>query len=83
VLKSNAARIWDVGEMEYRLVAFMVNEMPMDQLAEIEANSHVRLNISVCTRNSANRIAFTEGDRLAMGVPPTQRPSHVLRSMQR
>lgn len=29
--------------MEYRLVAFMVNELPMDQLAEIEANSHVRL----------------------------------------
>ena len=43
MLKSNAARIWDVGEMEYRLVAFMVNELPMDQLAEIEANSHVGL----------------------------------------
>jgi hypothetical protein len=41
VLKHNAPRIWDVGEMEYRLVAFMVNELPMEQLTEIEANSPV------------------------------------------
>jgi hypothetical protein len=42
VLKHNAPRIWDVGEMEYKLVAFMVNELPMEQLTEIEANSPVR-----------------------------------------
>jgi len=42
VLKLNAPRIWDVGEMEYKLVAFMVNELPMEQLTEIEANSPVR-----------------------------------------
>jgi hypothetical protein len=42
VLKHNAPRIWDVGEMEYRLIAFMVNELPMKQLTEIEANSPVR-----------------------------------------
>jgi len=29
--------------MEYRLVAFMVNELPMDQLSEIEDNSPVRM----------------------------------------
>jgi hypothetical protein len=27
--------------MEYRLVSFMVNEVPMEQLAEIEGNSPV------------------------------------------
>lgn len=44
VIKYNAPRIWDVGEMEYRLVAFMVNELPMEQLVDIEANSPVRLS---------------------------------------
>lgn len=41
VIKHNAARIWDVGELEYHLVAFMLNEVPMEQLAEIEGNSPV------------------------------------------
>jgi hypothetical protein len=46
--------------MEYRLVAFMVNEVPMEQLAEIEGNSpvsfvgkvrrDVRLILSTCER---------------------------------
>jgi hypothetical protein len=43
VVRANAARIWDIGDAEYPLVADFVNELPMDQLAEIEVNSPVSL----------------------------------------
>jgi hypothetical protein len=82
VLKHNAPRIWDVGEMEYKLVAFMVNELPMEQLTEIEANSPVRRRTPVTTPNT-DYIASAEGDRLVMGVSPNQGSSDVLRPMQR
>ena len=68
--------------MEYKLVAFMVNELPMEQLTEIEANSPVRRRIPVTTPNT-DYIAPAEGDRLAMGVSPNQGSSDVLRPMQR
>lgn len=43
VIRQNAPRIWDIGDLEYRVVADFVNELPMDQLTEVEANSPVRL----------------------------------------
>jgi hypothetical protein len=82
VLKHNAPRIWDVGEMEYKLVAFMVNELPMEQLTEIEANSPVRHDVSVMTPGT-DHLAPAERDRLAMGISPNQGSSDVLRPMQR
>ena len=61
MLKHNAPRIWDVGEMEYKLVAFMVNELPMEQLTEIEANSPVRHRVRETAYN-ADYLAFTKRD---------------------
>jgi hypothetical protein len=68
--------------MEYKLVAFMVNELPMEQLTEIEANSPVRHDVSVMTPGT-DYLAPAERDRLAMGISPNQGPSDVLRPMQR
>ena len=82
MLKHNAPRIWDVGEMEYKLVAFMVNELPMEQLTEIEANSPVRHEVPIM-KLSTDCIAPAEGDRLAMGVSPNQGSPNVLRPVQR
>jgi hypothetical protein len=68
--------------MEYKLVAFMVNELPMEQLTEIEANSPVRHAIPFMTLN-IDYVASAEGDRLVMGVSLNQGSSDVLRPMQR
>jgi hypothetical protein len=68
--------------MEYKLVAFMVNELPMEQLTEIEANSPVCHDVSTMTK-STDYIALAERDRLAMGISPNQGSSDVLRPMQR
>jgi hypothetical protein len=68
--------------MEYKLVAFMVNELPMEQLTEIEANSPVRHRVRR-TRSNTDYLAPAEGDRLVMGVSSHQGSSDVLRPMQR
>ena len=47
--------------MEYKLVAFMVNELPMEQLTEIEANSPVRHRVRE-TAHNADYLAFTKRD---------------------
>lgn len=41
VIKANSSRIWDIGDMEYALIADFLNELPVDQLAEIESVSPV------------------------------------------
>lgn len=47
--------------MEYKLVAFMVSELPMEQLTEIEANSPVRHRVRETAYN-ADYLAFTKRD---------------------
>ncbi|WVR09753.1 hypothetical protein IAU60_006829 [Kwoniella sp. DSM 27419] len=43
VVRANAARIWDVGDMEYQLIKPFVDDLPVEQLAEIEAASpHIK-----------------------------------------
>lgn len=42
VVQANSGRIWDIGDLEYSLVKPFIDEVPMEQLAEIEANSPVR-----------------------------------------
>lgn len=42
VIKQNAARIWDIGDLEYRVIADFLHELPMEQLADIEGMSPVR-----------------------------------------
>jgi hypothetical protein len=43
VVRYNAARIWDIGDMEYPIIRPFLDELPRDQLEEIERNSPVRL----------------------------------------
>ncbi|KIR31990.1 elongin-A [Cryptococcus deuterogattii 2001/935-1] len=43
VVQANSGRIWDIGDLEYSLVKPFIDEVPMEQLAEIEANSpHIK-----------------------------------------
>lgn len=35
-------RIWDIGDMEYSVVAPFLNEVPQEQLVELEESSPVR-----------------------------------------
>nr|XP_031858448.1 uncharacterized protein CI109_006093 [Kwoniella shandongensis]KAA5525520.1 hypothetical protein CI109_006093 [Kwoniella shandongensis] len=43
VIKANSPRIWDIGDLEYSLIKPFVDELPMEQLVEIEANSpHIK-----------------------------------------
>ncbi|WVW80255.1 hypothetical protein I302_102233 [Kwoniella bestiolae CBS 10118] len=43
VVKSNSARIWDIGDLEYPLIKSLVDEMPIEQLQEVESNSpHIK-----------------------------------------
>lgn len=46
VIKANSTRIWDVGDMEYTIIAEFLDELPMEQLAEIEVASPVSDHIS-------------------------------------
>ncbi|KAE8540659.1 hypothetical protein D1P53_003023 [Cryptococcus gattii VGV] len=39
VVQAHSGRIWDIGDLEYSLVKPFIDEVPMEQLAEIEANS--------------------------------------------
>lgn len=43
VVQANSGRTWDIGDLEYSLVKPFIDEVSMEQLAEIEANSPVRL----------------------------------------
>lgn len=69
MVRANAARIWDIGDAEYPLVADFVNELPMDQLAEIELNSPVsrtnRLHIPI-----AHRVSLPWSDGFQMSDTP-------------
>ncbi|WVQ78858.1 hypothetical protein IAT38_000949 [Cryptococcus sp. DSM 104549] len=43
VIKANSLRIWDIGDVEYSLVKSFIDELPMNQLIEIENNSpHIK-----------------------------------------
>ncbi|KAK8861664.1 hypothetical protein IAR55_002487 [Kwoniella newhampshirensis] len=43
VIKANSARIWDTGDLEYSLIKPFIDDLPMEQLVEIEANSpHIK-----------------------------------------
>ena len=44
VIEANATRIWDVGDVGYGLVEDLLKGMPMEQLAEVEANSPVSIS---------------------------------------
>jgi hypothetical protein len=46
VIRQNATRIWDIGDLEYRVIADFLHELPMEQLAEVESLSPVRLVIA-------------------------------------
>lgn len=41
VIRQNSTRIWDIGDLEYRVIADFINELPLEQLTEVEANSPV------------------------------------------
>lgn len=41
MIKQNSARIWDIGDLEYRVIADFLHELPMEQLTEIEGMSPV------------------------------------------
>lgn len=41
MIKTNAARVWDVGDLEYTLIRPFIDELHLDQLAEIEEASPV------------------------------------------
>lgn len=43
MIKQNSTRIWDIGDLEYRVIAEFLHELPMEQLAEIEGASPVRI----------------------------------------
>nr|XP_019001808.1 uncharacterized protein I203_05515 [Kwoniella mangroviensis CBS 8507]OCF65269.1 hypothetical protein I203_05515 [Kwoniella mangroviensis CBS 8507] len=43
VIKTNSARIWDIGDLEYPLIKPLIDEVPIEQLQEIESNSpHIK-----------------------------------------
>jgi hypothetical protein len=44
VVKLNASRIWDIGDMEYPVISSFLNDLPQDQLTEIESNSEVSMS---------------------------------------
>lgn len=48
VIKQNSTRIWDIGDLEYRVIADFLHELPMEQLAEIEGSSPVRIITLTC-----------------------------------
>nr|ODN90320.1 elongin-A [Cryptococcus depauperatus CBS 7855] len=39
VIQANSSRIWNIGDLEYSLVKPFIDELPFDQLVEIESNS--------------------------------------------
>jgi elongin-A len=41
VIRRNRARIWDIGDLEYGLIKPFLDELPIEQLVEIEDNSPV------------------------------------------
>ncbi|WWC96874.1 hypothetical protein V866_003749 [Kwoniella sp. B9012] len=43
VIKTHSARIWDIGDLEYPLIKPLIDEVPIEQLQEIESNSpHIK-----------------------------------------
>ena len=42
VIKTNSARIWDIGDTEYNLIKSFIDDLPAEQFAEIEEASPVR-----------------------------------------
>ncbi|WWC60410.1 uncharacterized protein I303_102982 [Kwoniella dejecticola CBS 10117] len=43
VVKTNSARIWDIGDLEYPLIKPLLDDMPIEQLQEVETNSpHIK-----------------------------------------
>ncbi|KAK4688386.1 elongin-A, partial [Tremellales sp. Uapishka_1] len=43
VIRANGPRIWDVGDLEYAMIAEFLNELPMEQLREVEdQSSHIK-----------------------------------------
>jgi elongin-A len=43
VIRQNAAKIWDIGEIQYVLIKPFLDELPIAQLAEIEERAPVSL----------------------------------------
>ncbi|WWC68559.1 uncharacterized protein I206_102488 [Kwoniella pini CBS 10737] len=43
VVKASSARIWDIGDLEYPLIKPLLDDMPIEQLQEVETNSpHIK-----------------------------------------
>ncbi|WWC88069.1 uncharacterized protein L201_002973 [Kwoniella dendrophila CBS 6074] len=43
VVRMNSSRIWDIGDLEYPLIKPLIDDMPIEQLLEVEANSpHIK-----------------------------------------
>lgn len=45
MILANAPRIWDIGGLEYGLCAELLDQLPREQLAEVEAASEVSYGI--------------------------------------
>lgn len=80
VIKQNSTRIWDIGDLEYRVIADFLHELPMEQLAEIEGMSPVGTASS--HHMGLTRSAHPKRYRLALGVLSAQGLSDLLRSVQ-
>ena len=49
VIRANSSRIWDIGDVEYPLIQRFLDDLPMNQLSQIESTSPVRLAL-LCGR---------------------------------
>ena len=76
MIRANSSRIWDVGEMEYPLIRTFLDELPMDQLSEVESSSPVRAAYPLEQGRRLMGTAYSQGNGLVVGnVPPPGLPA--------
>lgn len=63
VILANAARIWDIGGLEYPVIKELLDQVPRVQLAEIEQHSEVQCRVRLDTDAAAHQA----GHGLAVG----------------
>lgn len=83
VIRECSARIWDVGDMEYPMIKPFLDNLPRDQLAEIELASPVRQHAPVRCRVVSLIHSTSRRIRIGCGSFSSWRNTHFSTSVVR